>query len=82
MVCGKLRWAPDHLRTDYAYLFERFFYYLEDLGPTAYGIVVFDELDKVQSHLLVGRMDRYIFQTHRQGAALVRPNPAGTAIRS
>jgi hypothetical protein len=25
--------APDHLRKDYAYLFERFFYYLEDLGP-------------------------------------------------
>ena len=29
--------APGHLRKDYAYLFERFLYYLEDLGPAAYG---------------------------------------------
>ena len=69
--------APDHLRKDYAYLFERFFYYLEDIGPTAYGIVVFDELDKVQSHLLVGQMDRYFKRTvkgrHRSGQILPEP---------
>jgi hypothetical protein len=69
--------APDHLRKDYAYLFERFFYYLEDIGPTAYGVVVFDELDKVQSHLLVGQMDRYFKRTvkgrHRSGQKLPEP---------
>src|SRR5271165_5941133 len=69
--------APEHLRKDYAYLFERFFYYLEDLGPTAYGIVVFDELDKVQSHLLLGQMDRYFKLTvrgrHRSGQILPEP---------
>ena len=57
--------------------FERFFYYLEDVGPTAYGIVVFDELDKVQSHLLVGQMDRYFKLTirgrHRSGQILAEP---------
>jgi Protein of unknown function (DUF3800) len=69
--------APGHLRKDYAYLFERFFYYLEDLGPRAYGIVVFDELDKVQSHLLVGQMDSYFKRTvrgkHRSGQILPEP---------
>ncbi len=59
------------------YLFERFFYYLEDLGPAAYGIVVFDELDKVQSHLLLAQMDRYFnFTTrgrHRSGQILPEP---------
>ena len=69
--------AADHLRKDYAYLFERFFYYLEDLGPAAYGIVVFDELDKVQSHLLLAQMDRYFnFTTrgrHRSGQILPEP---------
>jgi hypothetical protein len=69
--------AADHLRKDYAYLFERFFYYLEDLGPTAYGVVVFDELDKVQSHLLLNQMDRYFKYTargrHRSGQILPEP---------
>ncbi len=67
IIVNKASPAPsgDHLRKDYAYLFERFFYYLEDLGPSAYGIVVFDELDKVQSHLLVGQMDRYFKRTVR-----------------
>ena len=38
--------APDHLRKDYAYLFERFFYFLEDLGPEAFGVAVFDDWRK------------------------------------
>jgi hypothetical protein len=42
---------PSVLRKDYAYLFERFFYFLEDKGPDAPGLVVFDELERVQSHL-------------------------------
>lgn len=66
-----------HLRKDYAYLFERFFNFLEDLGPASYGIVVFDELDKVQSHLLVEQMDSYFKRTergrHRSGQILPEP---------
>ena len=40
-VVSKTSPAPsrDHLRKDYAYLFERFFYYLEDVGPSAYGMM-------------------------------------------
>jgi len=68
---------PDHLRKDYAYLFERFFYYLEDTGPAAYGIIVFDELEKIQSHLLVEQMDRYFKLTargrHRSSQVLPEP---------
>jgi hypothetical protein len=41
------------LRKDYGYLFERFFYFLEDksteMGYPQHGIVVFDELDKSSS---------------------------------
>ena len=68
---------PDHLRKDYAYLFERFFNYLEDTGPGAYGVIVFDELEKIQSHILVGQMDRYFNLTirgrHRSSQILPEP---------
>ena len=69
--------APDHLRKDYAYLFERFFYFLEDIGPSAFGVAVFDELEKVQSHLLVNQMDRYFKRTMRgrQRAGRILPEP-------
>ena len=69
--------SPDHLRKDYAYLLERFFYYLEDINPSAYGIVVFDELEKIQSHILVEQMDRYFNLTtrgrHRSSQILPEP---------
>lgn len=68
---------PNHLRKDYAYLFERFFYFLEDLGPDAFGVAVFDELEKVQSHILVGQMDSYFKETMRgrQRAGRILPEP-------
>ena len=50
------------LRKDYAYLFERFFYFLQDTGDDQ-GIVVFDELEKSQSHLLIDQMHRYFGET-------------------
>lgn len=55
----------DFLRKDYAYLFERFYYYLEDQGEQATGSVVFDELEKSQAHLLVDQMARYFSDTSR-----------------
>lgn len=65
------------LRRDYCYLFERFFYYLEDRNPETSGIVVFDELEKSQSHLLIGQMDRYFKYTTkgRQRAGQIIPEP-------
>lgn len=67
----------DMLRRDYAFLFERFFYFLEDIGPGAIGAVVFDELEKSRSHLLVGQMYAYFEQTAkgRQRAGQVIPEP-------
>ncbi len=65
----------DLLRRDYCYLFERFFYFLEDRNPEVSGIVVFDELEKSQSHLLLGQMDRYFKRTAkgRQRAGQIIP---------
>jgi hypothetical protein len=64
-------------RRDYAFLFERFFYFLEDVGPSALGAVVFDENEKSRSHLLVGQMCTYFEQaeTGRQRAGRVIPEP-------
>ncbi len=55
--------ASGGLRKDYAYLFERFFYFLEDNAAGEQGIVVFDELEKSQSHLLIDQMRRYFADT-------------------
>jgi len=67
----------DMLRKDYCYMFERFFYYLEDSGPDTMGVVVFDELDKSRSHLIVEQMDRYFKYTDKglYRASQVIPEP-------
>ena len=65
------------LRKDYAYLFERFFYFLQDREAFEQGIVVFDELEKAQSHVLIGQTHQYFKDTatgkHR--ASLIIPEP-------
>jgi hypothetical protein len=74
------------LRKDYAYLFERFFYFLQEesthdqrTGRVAaeQGIVVFDELEKTKSHLLIDQTHRYFKETAtgRQRASLIIPEP-------
>jgi hypothetical protein len=68
---------PDLLRRDYCYLFERYYYWLEQQEVQPMGLVVFDELEKSRSHLLLWQMARY-FQTTAKGlrrAALVVPEP-------
>jgi hypothetical protein len=69
--------SSGHLRKDYSYLFERFYYFLEERDGSVSGIVVFDELEKVQSHLLIGQMSRYFRFTEkgRQRAGQVIPEP-------
>ena len=66
----------DFLRKDYAFIFERYFYLLEDSGDEA-GLIVFDELERSQSHLLVDQMHRYFLHTGRglERARLVVPEP-------
>ncbi|HTI12064.1 MAG TPA: DUF3800 domain-containing protein [Puia sp.] len=65
------------LRKDYVYLFERFYYFLEDKPGEPRGIAVFDELDKSSSHLLLGQMDKYFKKTTkgRYRATLIIPEP-------
>ncbi len=69
--------AANYLRKDYAYLFQRFFYFLEDTGPEGLGIVVFDELEKASSHILLDQMHRYFRETatgrHRSSRIIPEP---------
>jgi hypothetical protein len=69
--------TTDGLRKDYAYLFERFFYFLDEMKPPQHGIIVFDELEKAKSHLLVDQTQRYFRDsaTGRQRASLIVPEP-------
>ena len=69
--------AAGYLRKDYAYLFERFYYFLEDSGGSPSGIIVFDELEKSQSHILLSQMDGYFKRTIKgqQRAGLIVPEP-------
>jgi hypothetical protein len=66
------------LRKDYAYLFERFFYYLESLpSDEEMGLVAFDELEKAQSRILINQLERYFLDTekgYRRSARIV-PEP-------
>jgi hypothetical protein len=65
------------LRKDYVYLFERYFYYLETLPPGERGLVVFDELDKAQSHILIQQMAAYFLgtETGRFRSSRIVPEP-------
>ena len=65
------------LRKDYVYLFERYFYFLETLPARERGLVVFDELDKAQSHVLVQQMAAYFLgtETGRYRSARIVPEP-------
>ena len=67
----------DGLRKDYAYLFERFFYFLEDSSLHNQGIIVFDELEKSKSHLLINQAQRYFADTavgrHRSSRIIPEP---------
>lgn len=69
--------AGDFLRKDYAYLFERYFYFLHEQPADDVGLVVFDELEKSQSHILVDQMGHYFRETAkgRMRAARVIPEP-------
>jgi hypothetical protein len=69
--------ASGGLRKDYGYLFERFYYFLEDQRSGDYGIIVFDELDKSKSHILIEQAHHYFKNTAtgRQRAGLIIPEP-------
>jgi len=65
------------LRRDYAFLFERFFYYLEDRSSHEMGIIVFDELEKAQCRLLINQLEKYFLETTKgyERSARIVPEP-------
>lgn len=69
--------AAGGLRKDYGYLFERFFYFLEDAKSQEQGIIVFDELEKAQSHILIEQAHQYFKETAtgRHRSSLIVPEP-------
>ena len=69
----------DFLRKDYAFLFERFFHFLngrED-SPKPMGTVIFDEIEKTQSQTLIEQMEKYFLHTSKGKARsrLIVPEP-------
>ncbi len=67
----------DVLRKDVVYLFERYFYLLQDWGFDRRGLVVFDELDKARAKHLIERMAAYFLgtKTGRFRSSLIVPAP-------
>jgi hypothetical protein len=72
-----LRPTADFLRKDYAYLFERFFYYLEDISADEMGLIVFDELERTFCRRLLNQMEYYFLHTYkgRQRSSRIVPEP-------
>lgn len=68
---------PKVLRKDYAFLFQRFYYYLESYSSTEMGLVVFDELEKAQSRILMHQMEHYFLETEKgyQRSSRIVPEP-------
>ncbi len=67
----------DLLRKDYAYLFERYFYYLEDTAPNEHGLIIFDEIEKSRCRRLINQMEKYFVETSkgRIRSARIIPEP-------
>ncbi|MCL4671878.1 MAG: DUF3800 domain-containing protein [Sphingomonadaceae bacterium] len=65
------------LRKDYSYLFERFYYFLNSRPDDPMGYLVFDELDKSASHLLLEQVSEYFVTTQkgRTRSRLIIPEP-------
>jgi hypothetical protein len=68
---------PSFLRKDYAYLLERFYCYLETVSADEMGLVVFDELEKAQSRILLGQLESYFLESEKgyQRSARLVPEP-------
>lgn len=72
----------DHLRKDYAFLFERFYYFLEDTNRDAMGLVVFDETEASKSLRLLEQMHRYFLRTEKGQARASQIIPEPLFVRS
>jgi hypothetical protein len=52
---------PDYLRKDHVYLFERFYYFLEEQGE--HGLLVMDQSEKALDKRFISRMESYFTRT-------------------
>jgi Protein of unknown function (DUF3800) len=68
---------PSFLRKDYAYLLERFYNYLRTLQTEEMGLVVFDELEKAQSRILLDQLEKYFSESEKgyQHSSRIVPEP-------
>lgn len=69
--------AADALRKDYAFLFERFYGFLNAQAGDPMGYLIFDERDRSESHLLLGQVSSYFVRTGngRIRSRLIIPEP-------
>jgi hypothetical protein len=67
----------EEMRKDYAFFLERYFHFLNQSPGDPMGFLVFDELDKTASHVLLGQISRYFQRTSngRARSRLVIPEP-------
>jgi hypothetical protein len=70
------------LRKDYAYLFERFFYFLEEQPQHERGLVVFDELERSRAHILIDQMSAYFQRTYNGQLRVSRIVPEPLFVHS
>lgn len=65
------------LRRDYASLFERYFDFLGEQAGQPQGLVIFDELERSRSHVLIEQMDEYFERSEagRGRSARILPEP-------
>lgn len=65
------------MRKDYAFFLERFYHYLNGMPNDPMGFLIFDELDKIASHILLGQISRYFQRTQngRTRSRLIVPEP-------
>ncbi len=70
---------PDHdgLRQDYARLFEHYATFLGEQAGLPQGLIIFDELERSRSHILIEQMDEYFrgSAAGRERAERVLPEP-------
>jgi hypothetical protein len=69
--------GADFLRKDYSYLFERSFHFVDGSASHERGAVVFDEIERSQSHVLLGQMSQYFLRTAkgRERSRRILPEP-------
>lgn len=69
--------TAEALRKDYAFLFERFYYFLNSRQDDPMGYLIFDELDRSQSHILLSQVSSYFVRTKngRTRSRLIIPEP-------